>query len=131
MVSMASVSDTADLEIHFKKLDKYCRVCAKVLQPKETVHSCCDNTELLKTFNLDTKTDDEHVHPKRYCHKCHTIAKKVSCRAVVETAIVPFQWATHGIECWVCRGKAGRPKKGTKNEGGQKTRVARESPSQH
>ena len=53
----------------------------------------------LKTFNLDTQMDSEHVHPKKYCHKCYTIAKKSLIGAAIETATVPFQWATHRIEC--------------------------------
>ena len=114
---MESVNDTSDLKLHLKKLEKYCRVCAKVLQAKETAHLCHENTELLKTFNIDTTTDQKHVHPKAYCHKCHTIANKISNGAVVETAVVPVDWESHGTDCWVCKGKAGRPKKATKKRG--------------
>ena len=99
---MASVNnDTSGLKLHNNKLEKYCRV----------------NTELLKTFNIDTTTDQKHVHPKAYCHKCHTIANKISSGAVVETAVVPVDWESHGTDCWVCKGKAGRPKKATKKRG--------------
>ena len=73
---MASVGDTNSSDLHLKKLEKYCRVCAKVLQSKETVHLCSENMELLKTFNIDTATDKQDVHPKKYCHKCHTISNK-------------------------------------------------------
>ena len=78
---------------------------------------CHENTELLKTFNIDTATDQKHVHSKVYCHKCHTIANKISSGAVVETAVVPVDWESHGTDCWVCKGKAGRPKKATKKQG--------------
>lgn len=86
-------------------------------QPKETAHICQDNTELPKTsFRLDTTADDEHVHPKRYCHKCHNTAKMSYGQkgAVVETAIMPFEWESHGANCCVCKAIAGRPKKSTK-----------------
>ena len=53
---MASVNDTSGLKQHLKKLEKYCKVCAKVLQAKETAHLCDGNTELLKTFNDRPKT---------------------------------------------------------------------------
>ena len=89
-------------------------MCAKVLQAKETAQLCDENTELLKTFNIDTTT---HIHPKAYCHKCHTIASKISSGqkgAVVETAVVAV---SHGGDCWVWKGKAGRQKKGTKKRG--------------
>ena len=37
---------------------------------------------------------------------------------VIETAIVPFEWSLHTDDCcWVCKGKAGRQKKGTKKRG--------------
>ena len=117
---MASVNDTSGLKQHLKKLEKYCRVCAKVLQAKETAHLCDGNTELLKTFNIDTTTDQKHIHPKAYCHKCHTIASKISSGqrgVVVETAVVAVEWESHGGDCWVCKEKTGRPKKGTKKRG--------------
>ena len=121
---MASIHDNNSLELHLKKLEKYCRVCAKVLQAKGTTHLCSENIELLKTFNIDTTTDEPDTHPRTYCHKCHTIAMKRVHGAIVETAVVPFEWETHGGdweghggECWVCKGKGGRPKKGTKERG--------------
>ena len=117
---MASVNDTS---VHNSKLEKYCRVCAMVLQAKETAHLCL---EILKTFNIDTTTDQKHVHPKAYCHKCHTIATKISSGAVVETAVVPVDWESHGTDCWVCKGKAGRPKKAKKKQG---STAARELPT--
>ena len=36
---------------------------------------------------------------------------------MVETAVVPVDWEGHGNDCWVCKGKAGRPKKATKKRG--------------
>ena len=37
---------------------------------------------------------------------------------VIETAIVPFEWSLHIDDCcWVCKGKSGRQKKGTKKRG--------------
>ena len=92
----------------------------------ETAHFCHENTELLKTFNIDTTTDQKHVHPKAYCYKCHTIANKIPSGAVVETAVVPVDWESHGTDCWVCKGKAGRPKKATKKQG---STAARELPT--
>ena len=97
-------------------------MCSKVLQLKETAHSCNANAELLlKIFNIDTKTDSTNVHPRTYCHKCHTTAKKMASGedgTVIETAIVPFEWSLHIDDCcWVCKGKAGRQKKGTKKRG--------------
>ena len=121
---MASIHDNNSLELHLKKLEKYCRVCATVLQAKGTTHLCSENIELLKIFNIDTTTDEPDTHPRTYCHKCHTIAMKRVHGAIVETAVVPFEWETHGGdweghggECWVCKGKGGRPKKGTKKRG--------------
>ena len=126
---MGSENDASSLELHLKKFEKYCRVCAKVIKERETAHLCSENKELLKTFNIDTTTDKLDTHPKVYCHKCHIIASKRAHNqergeAFVETAVVPFKWESHGGkweeqggECWVCKGKGGRPKKGTKKRG--------------
>lgn len=52
---MASVNNTAGLELHLGKLDKYCRVCAKVLQPKETTHSRHGKAGRPKKGNKETR----------------------------------------------------------------------------
>ena len=59
---MGSENDASSL--HLKKLEKYCRVCAKVIKERETAHLCSENKELLKTFNIDTTTDKLDTHPK-------------------------------------------------------------------
>ncbi|CAI8055421.1 hypothetical protein GBAR_LOCUS30268 [Geodia barretti] len=95
---MAS-NDTAALKLHLQKLAKYCRVCSKVLQLKETAHSCNANAELLlKIFNIDTKTDSTNVHPRTYCHKCHTTAKKMaSGEDGTATSL-----SLHDLQCKLC-----------------------------
>ena len=48
------------------------------------------------------------------------IGKRVTIgeKAGVEYAIEVFKWTAHEDgNCWVCRGKAGRPKKSTKKRG--------------
>ena len=75
-------------------------MCAKVLQANEMAHLCHENIELLRTFNIDTTTDQKH--PKAYCHKCHTIDNKISRGqrgVVVETAVVPVDWESHEADC--------------------------------
>lgn len=80
----------------------------------------------MKTQNycLNTATDKPNIHPIMYCHKCHTIASKREKGSTVGTAVVPFKWESHGGdwesyegECWVCKGKGVRQKKGTKKRG--------------
>ena len=103
-----------------KKLHKYCRVCAKVLGQKETSYVCSDSGDVLKVFDIDVTQDDDCIQPKYYCHTCHIIGKRVTIgeKAGVECAIEVFKWTAHEDgNCWVCRGKAGRPKKSTKKRG--------------
>ena len=117
---MACFDSVNEHECHQKKLHKYCRVCAKVLGQKETSYVCSDSSDVLKAFEIDVTQDDECIQPKYYCHTCHTIGKRVTNgeKAGVECAIEVFKWTAHGDgNCWVCRGKAGRPKKSTKKRG--------------
>ena len=117
---MACFDSVNEHECHKKKLHKYCRVCAKVLEQKETSHVCSDSGDMLKAFEIDVTQDDDCIQPKYYCHTCHTIGKRVKIgeKAGVECAIEVFKWTAHEDgNCWVCRGKAGRPKKSTKKRG--------------
>ena len=133
---MGSENDASSLELHLKKLKKYCRVCAKVIKERETAHLYSENKDLLKTFNSDT-TDQLHTHPKVYCHKCHIIAHKrvhnqERGKAFVETAMVFFKWESQrekweeqGGECWVCERDLRREQRTGDDQG---MRVARLSP---
>ena len=114
---MASLHTEGD-EYHSKKLEKCCRVCAKVRSGKSYFHSCSGSHDmLLKAFGIDVSKDDEHVHPPSCCHTCHVTAQRLSAGGTAESGVHVYQWLAHmDVDCEVCnkfmaQSKGGRQKK--------------------
>ena len=92
---MASLHTEGD-EYHRKKLEKCCRVCAKVRSGKSYFHSCSGSHDmLLKAFGIDVSKDDEHVHSPSYCHTCHVTAQRLSAGGTAESGVHVYQWLAH------------------------------------
>ena len=74
------------------------------------------NEKILKCFYIDVNKDNEHIHPKLFCHKCYSHLENISKRDT--TAGRTFiTWTKHdNINCFSCQApsrlkKGGRPRK--------------------
>ena len=50
--------------------------------------------EILKTFNIDTTTDQKHVHPKVYCHNATQLRTRSQVGLWLRP-VVPVDWESH------------------------------------
>ena len=102
-------------EEHALSLSKLCRFCGFLLTSyTRTVAE--HNEKILKCFYIDVNKDNEHIHPKLFCHKCYSHLENISKRDT--TAARTFiTWTKHdNINCFSCQApsrlkKGGRPRK--------------------
>lgn len=110
------------MEQHAEELTTHCRFCGSSLAKQRVTYSCQDHTEsVMKAFGINVRTDQESVHPPRFCHKCFCSLRRSPAHFHL------FKWVPHSEPTCAVRTRTiydhlnslkrpGRPKK-AKNRG--------------
>ena len=95
----------SSMDFHLDELLKCCRVCGKRLKTSRgcgRAISCHEHhTELLDTFEVDTRSDDSDTHPPQFCFSCYGVVRRKAAAAkkglpYTSPALQStFQWTTH------------------------------------
>lgn len=77
------------MEGHFKELATHCRLCGLSLAKQRVTYSCKDHTESLnRAFGIHVQSDQESVHPPRFCQRCFCSTRRSSAQQL-------FKWVPH------------------------------------
>ena len=104
---------------HQKQLQRYCRVCAKLMSTKEYKYSVNKNENILKCSGIDISGDNPHIHPTYLCGSCCTKAKRYHDAKQVNSSLKEHPWKEHmASDCYVCSQPCmGRPTKSKDKSG--------------
>lgn len=88
---------------HQAQLQRYCRICAKLMSGKGYKYSCEKNKNILMSSGIDITDDQPHMHPASFCGSCRTKAKRYHDAKQVNTTLNIHKWTEHTESfCSVC-----------------------------
>ena len=107
---------------HQNELQKFCRVCGKLVSRNRVIFSCEQHKDIIsKAFGVLVCEDKPEIHPTSLCHSCYNVLmrwkKATESGRQYQPSVEVFSWKAHSQDqCTICQhfnstSIGGRPKK--------------------